>query len=338
MRDPVDKRASILLIALWSISLLTVLAVIVGSQVRQRLVAVGRLEERSQARYLLDTGVTSCISVLRRLEKTEKDTLADRWSSDPESFRMIVSGEGYCSVSYQADTGQVKDQLQVRYGMQDEESKININKAGAVLLQRLLLATGVNEGQAQEIAFSIVDWRDADSEVSSPTGSAEDSWYRNTAVPYEAKDAPFESLDELLLVRGMTGNVFERIKKYITIYGSGKININTAPPVVLAASGLSQELADKLVALRSGKDGISGSEDDISFNSPQEMSSRMSAEPGITEAQQLMLNAAVEQNVYSCRSTYFSGRLSAWLKKNRPALEAECVFERDGTLVAYRES
>ena len=72
--------------------------------------------------------------------------------------------------------------------------------------------------------------------------------------PYRCKNAPFETLRELLLVKGMTETVFygqagnetqniepvEGIQKYLTIYGDGKVNINEASSMVI------QSLSDKM--------------------------------------------------------------------------------------------
>jgi type II secretory pathway component PulK len=83
-------------------------------------------------------------------------------------------------------------QLQV-YGMIDEASKLNINAATADML--------LNLGVPQDLAYSIVDWRDRDSTPGDD--GAEDEYYTSLpGTPYNCKNAPFEALEELLLVRG----------------------------------------------------------------------------------------------------------------------------------------
>jgi len=62
----------------------------------------------------------------------------------------------------------------------------------------------LDDKEAQEISAAIVDWRDGDSALSIPVGSAEDSDYHDLKEPYNCKDAPFQVLEEVLLVKGST--------------------------------------------------------------------------------------------------------------------------------------
>jgi len=89
-----------------------------------------------------------------------------------------------------------EDERQYAFGLVDESSKLNINTATVDMLICL-------PGMTSELAASIVDWRDSDS-VITDGGGAEDSYYLALAEPYYCKNAPFETLDELLLVKGAT--------------------------------------------------------------------------------------------------------------------------------------
>jgi len=53
------------------------------------------------------------------------------------------------------------------------------------------------------IAYSIMDWVDGDELYSLPGIGAEDDWYEAHDQGYECKDAPFESINELSLIRGL---------------------------------------------------------------------------------------------------------------------------------------
>lgn len=86
------------------------------------------------------------------------------------------------------------------WGLIDESGKLNINSATTDMLMKL-------PGMTAEIAAAIVDWRDTDEE---PTDSgAEDEYYRMLPVAYRAKNRPFETVDELLLVRGVTPELLD---------------------------------------------------------------------------------------------------------------------------------
>jgi DNA uptake protein ComE-like DNA-binding protein len=77
----------------------------------------------------------------------------------------------------------------------DESSKLNLNTATAEMLSLLPRMT-------PELAAAIVDWRDTNEEVSD--GGAEEETYARFNPPYRCKNAPFESVDELRMVAGMT--------------------------------------------------------------------------------------------------------------------------------------
>lgn len=84
------------------------------------------------------------------------------------------------------------------YGVVDEASKINLNTAGKSMLSTL-------PGMPEELAPSIVDWRDADENVSN--NGAESAYYQMLDDPYMCKNAPLETLEEVFLIRGATRDV-----------------------------------------------------------------------------------------------------------------------------------
>jgi len=81
------------------------------------------------------------------------------------------------------------------YGLVDEASKLNLNTATTNMLEMLPRMT-------PELAAAIIDWRDADSNVS--LGGAENETYNQLQPAYNCKNAPFETVDELRLVYGAT--------------------------------------------------------------------------------------------------------------------------------------
>lgn len=84
------------------------------------------------------------------------------------------------------------------FGLADEGARLDLNHVTAEMLQWLPRMTA-------ELAACIVDWRDEDSEPGD--GGAEDETYQRLNPPYRCKNAPFESLEELRLVSGMTAEI-----------------------------------------------------------------------------------------------------------------------------------
>ena len=80
---------------------------------------------------------------------------------------------------------------------------------------------------------NLKDWIDADNMISSGQGSYEDNLYNRLDSPYLTKNAPFDSKEEIRLVDCWQDDVYDRFKDQITIYGNGRININTASDEVI---------------------------------------------------------------------------------------------------------
>ena len=122
------------------------------------------------------------------------------------------------------------------YHFDDELAKINLNNASKELLARL---PGVDE----ELADKIVN----------------------------CGRRPFKAAEELLLVEGMTREKFQGFRELVTVYGDGKVNINTVSPRVLVILGLDDELAGKIARYRRespGPDEKKGTDDDGAFTNP----------------------------------------------------------------------
>lgn len=81
------------------------------------------------------------------------------------------------------------------FGLVDECSKLDINVATYDQLMAL-------PGMTDDVANAIIDWRDTDEDVSNSTG-AESAYYNALDPSYFAKNAPFETVEELLMVRGI---------------------------------------------------------------------------------------------------------------------------------------
>jgi len=328
------RQGSILIVALWSLCLLSAFAVILNSQVRQKLVLANRLDQRDKLRLIAEAGVDKAIMELKSNPEKTYFALSDSWSNNPGAFKDVSVGSGEFSLN-NSHSDLKSGFLVAGYGCVDEESKININKADAKVLERLFrIILAYDEPQAQELAACIVDWRDVDSELSIP-GSAEDFYYTSQPFPYAAKNFEFETLDELLLVKGFNDNVFEKIKDYVTIYGEGRVNVNTASEVVLVALGLDQDIAHKLILYRAGRDGVEGTLDDNVFISAADILSSLSQAYPLSASQVEQLNRvtalflATSSNNFLIRAT---ARLSA-----RYSLTVSSVVKRDGKILYWRE-
>jgi type II secretory pathway component PulK len=300
------------------------------------MVLLNRLDERDQARYAADAAFALAVLKIPKSElQKQYDALMDGWSYDP-TFQDVRVGEASVTVGYR-NTGQGALAQSFVYGLQDEESKINLNHAKRVQLQRLLrIVLSCSETERQSLAASLVDWRDKNSELSIPMGSAEDHEYQQLQYPYEAKDDDFEVLDEILLVQGMTDAYFEKIKDYVTVWGSGKVNINTAPKIILSVLGLSDDIVEKILLYRAGEDGIAGTEDDQVFVSVSEVTPRLSQRFSLTDSQVADL-IDIQEKYLTASSSAFRIEMNISLKNKNTNRRAMAVFARDGKVLYWQE-
>jgi len=330
-----DNSGSVLLLALWSLCLLTVFAIYLGYSVRQKILLIDIINSRDSLHFIAEAGVKKAIAELNKKEPSEYDALNEAWSNNPDIFKEINIGLGMFSVGYNYLDYQSGNQ-QTRYGLVDEERKLNLNKAELNEIQRLIMiATGFEEAEAQSLAASIVDWRDKDDKLSVPLGSAEDRYYRNLPNPYEAKDAEFEVFDELLMVRWMDQEVLDKLKDYITIYGNGTININTAPLQVLLALNLGNVLVDKIISFRNGEDEIEATSDDNIFTSPVDIITQLNQFSSLSPGETAILSNLISTGKISTSSKNFMIKSVAQLGKRE--LQVICIVNREARLLSWKE-
>lgn len=134
------------------------------------------------------------------------------------------------------------------FRIQDEDGKIDINSQRRPSLSALLKEAGHKPGQERDILVdSILDWVDSDRDHH--LNGAEEDYYRGLEQPYSCKDGPFDTAEELLLVRGMREeyffggeegeNTFLPLRDFITPYPVS-FNPDTASEEVLRALRLAR--------------------------------------------------------------------------------------------------
>ena len=185
----------------------------------------------------------------------------------------------------------------------DNERKFNINTAvnnEAIMTQSLILI-GTDASEIPIIIASIQDWIDRDDETH--VNGAESEYYQALNPPYVAKNGPIDDLSELLLVKGITPDIYwgpnstnhppsmfqarpagtrngllpttslisAGLVDIFTPISSGQININTASATTLRMIGMDESSANRIVSLRQGPDGVDGTEDDVPFSNTGEI-------------------------------------------------------------------
>lgn len=179
-----SPRGTILVVTMIALFSLASMTVVLCRSARVEAAASSNLAASIQA-SAIERGAEHYVLAL--LEQ-EQEGILDLPEDD---FAAVQVGDGFFWV-VRPDYGDTSLPL---YGVVDESSKLNINTAGEEALSKLPDMTA-------DIAAAIADWRDEDSNTR--TGGAENDYYLSLTEPYFCKNGPFETVEELLLVRGMT--------------------------------------------------------------------------------------------------------------------------------------
>lgn len=331
-----DNQGSILILSLWALSVLGLFTMSVGYNVRGKISLAERIDLRSQLHGLAEMGVQK-VAVELKKEKTSSgfNTLNYSWANAEELFRSVPVGGGSFSVSYVFQDPLVGKE-RVQYGVQDEESRINLNTADAKVLSRLFqLAAGLEEEEADTLAYSIIDWRDSDTFMGHPEYGAEDDYYEELDMPYKSKNRPFDVVNEILLVRGMNPEIFEKLKDKITVYGTGGVNANTASQEVLSAIGLSQKAVDKILRYRGGQDGEILTPDDRTFSQPSALTAELSSVITLSSSEVAEISNLVSAGTLVTTSNYFLIRSRGELEHKKVVTDVVARIDREGKIVSW---
>lgn len=138
----------------------------------------------------------------------------------------------------------------VSVSIQDESGRIDINYASRGLLRDYFRAVGAAADEADRLAGRVVDWRSPKGAANFTAASAAD--YERAGYSYRPRGAPFQSVDELQLVLGMTPGLFERAAPGLTVYSHhANFDTRTAPKKVLEViPGIDESRADQTIATR----------------------------------------------------------------------------------------
>jgi hypothetical protein len=319
------------------IAILAILSVSIGQHVRQKISLADRIDRRNWLSGISETGIFQMRYKLRKKKEANEGyhSLNDTYTGGKKDSANVAVGEGTYTIAYPYQDAK-GGELKTHYGVEDEEGKININMLEAKVLSPFFQkAGGMEQEQADEVSYAIVDWRDTDDSLSHPEYGAESDYYEDLDTPYESKNYKFESLEELLLVRGVTPELFEKVKPFITIYGTGVVNINTAPREVLLGLGMDDSLADKIMLFRAGPDREQGTPDDNVFLQPTGWDAELVKHVKMTNNDITLLNQMVAAGRLGIDSRNFRIRSIGMVSRKQQALEIDAVSDIEGKILSW---
>jgi general secretion pathway protein K len=202
--DP--RRGMVLVAVLWSISLLSALAMAASVNFRGFAGVMAVERDRVQADALLTAGLESAAGII--------DGLGDTSLAELETAVNLGTGT-------------------VRVRLRDEGGRIDIGKAPIELLASMLRSVGAPEAAANNVAQGIVERRDPGraARPDATRGSANGA----TTTRRAGAGQPFSDVAQLQSIPGMTPDWIAAMTPLTTVFGGDTVNPLTAPPGVIAA-------------------------------------------------------------------------------------------------------
>ncbi|MFN3396056.1 MAG: general secretion pathway protein GspK [Thermodesulfovibrionales bacterium] len=254
------ERGVALLLVLWVLTVLMVIVFAFSFSTRVETHSVLSFKDGMEKRFIAQAGIERGIVEI---------FYNKRFFSIPEKESWRMNGTPYTG-EFGGGYYEVK--------IMDEFGKVDINTAPDVLLKNLLIQLGLKNEESDAIVDAIMDWKDAD-DLRRLNG-AESDYYMTLPNPYRAKNSNFDSVEELIFVKGIThellygGKDKKGLVEFVTVHSkSPQVSINSAPrEVLLAVPGITQEIADNIISYRKDKRITNPSEVGVPMDSNQYLS------------------------------------------------------------------
>ncbi len=274
-----DRSGMALILTLLAVSFMAAVTVHLSSSVNWQMQAAANQSDMVQLDAMLLSGLhVAQAALLADQRENQQDSAFDSWGSlDDEAVTALFPGgtmnieitdlSGLLQVNALVLTAEEKKAQDTENKKIEEKKKKDKNstlekkdkeKQQRELWQRFLRAAGLeDETEIATLLDSLADWIDSDDEERE--NGAELAYYSSQSPSYKAANRPVMLTDELLLVKSwkkVLGGQEEtekdqpaiNIMTYLTTVGDeGKININTAPSLVL--QGLHEQMSNELAAI-----------------------------------------------------------------------------------------
>jgi len=254
-----DNRGFALILTILIIALLLAMTLHFNGAMWAGLYASANLRDGIHLSCIARSGVDCALAVLSEdASSSSSDSLTETWARLKELSMSSVQ---------LFEKGRFQTEIRDLSGKIPVNSLVNAdgeyNEPQKELLVRFLSQErfGLEPEAIENLIDAVKDWIDPDSEVT--RFGAENGYYRSLDPPCACRNGPAHSLSELRLVKGMTDGLFfggvetgPGISEHLTVYGDGKININTAEaPVLLALSDdMDKDMVQEVMAYRLDED------------------------------------------------------------------------------------
>lgn len=210
----ISQKGIALVLVLWMLSLMTIMAGSFTLSMRRQVSLVEGIKNNARALALAESGVALVESMLLLPDENK------RWRTDGNVYQIDFAGSAVGAGS------------RIRVRLITETGKIDINTADTKLLQGMMAHAPIEDDQRTGLVNAIIDWRDEDDLVN--IDGAEKNEYKEAGLSYRPRNKPFQSIEELQLVLGITEPLYKWLEPLVTVYsGQQHVDLQQAPKEVL---------------------------------------------------------------------------------------------------------
>ena len=251
-----DEKGVALLLTITIVSLLVGITMMFHRESWRNYHMADSYKTNGYLRSIAESGINIGMELLsRKRGGNPADSLLDSWATLEKEMLAPLFDTGELELVVKDLSGRLQINSLVKTGnAAGKNGESSITEDLKKILYQLLLSEEsllTGESGARDIVDALVDWIDSD-DIESDYG-VESSYYRTLDPPYECRNGPVQSIEELLFVRGMTPRILfgdgrkRGLADFITVCGGdGRININTMDPLLL--QGMSLLIDSRLAA------------------------------------------------------------------------------------------
>ena len=283
------QDGSALVVVLWLVGILSMLVSAMAFEAHLEAKIASHARKKLKADHMVRSGMGMAEMLMRKsdeivakkLDESEEEN--DRWFG---MAKLLSQGKKVVAVSDEFAGGIVEVTID------PEPARRNVNKLTEEDWERVLEVGGVPIELWPTIIESFQDWTDVDGEAR-VDGAETDDYYSVLEKPYRAKNAPLDTVEELLLVKGFDRAVLfggvvpgteedgepihmKGIRHMLTVFGDGKVNVNAAASdVLMTLPDVDEIAAGAIIEEREGLLLDEDERDDTSFKNVGDLFRRL---------------------------------------------------------------
>ncbi len=259
-----------MIVALWMILLLSLLVASFAFDMHVEADIISYYRNRVKAQHIAQSGMELSKLIVSQLQDLDPEQPQGDPANEDLHLAAVNISRGVAVMGLTRSVGEGVLTLHI----EPEEGRRNVNQLTDEDWEEILDQANVPQERWAELIDCFLDWTDGDDVRRLHGAESDDPFYVDRG--YRVKNAPLDTLDELLLIKGFDEEVvfgsppgtspeeaMRGIAPWLTTWSHGRININSASrEVLLTLPGIEEWAVDSIIEQRLGLDGEEGSLDD----------------------------------------------------------------------------